>query len=96
LKLTLTPFAIEREERIFDYIAEHSGAQNALMVRRRIFKTLERIADFPRSGWTRDRSNRREMGVTGTKYIVRYTLTGKEIRVTDIKHGAQHLKEGSN
>ena len=90
MKITLTPVIRQREEKIFQYIAEDSGLQNALNVRQRIYKTFGRIADFPKSGRTTDFINRREMVVTGTPYIIRYTLTPKEIRITDIKHGAQN------
>ena len=90
MKLTLSVRAQERREEIYFYYLTHDNSQAGNTVRGRIDQAIARLAEFPKSGRTTDIPNRREMVVTGTPYLMRYTLTTKEIRITDIKHGAQN------
>jgi len=84
------PHAKRRLEEIEQYyIAEHSP-RSAIAMRDRILKTFGRIADFPKSGRTANRINRREMVVTGTPYIIRYRVMKNEIQIINVKHGAQN------
>jgi toxin ParE1/3/4 len=80
---------------IAEYLVKRSpsGAQS---VERRIRKTVELIAAFPGSGRTLEqRPAIRVMPVGRYPYLVFYTLSGDEIVILHIRHGARKPVDAS-
>lgn len=74
-------------DRIVERIAENNPAA-ALDMWDDIENQVEQLCDFPRSGRTGRMPGTRELVVTGTAYIIVYTV-GDDVELVRVLHGAQ-------
>lgn len=80
--------AKRRLEKIERFYVEEGSPRSAIAVRDRIYKTFDRLLDFPNSGHVTAFPGRREMLVT--PYLIHYRIVKNELQIIDIRHGAQN------
>jgi toxin ParE1/3/4 len=92
MKIVWSPTAIADLIAIRNFIAEQGGL--AVPVVAGIVDAVERLVDFPASGRPGRVPHTRELVVTGTPYIVPYTIANKELRVLAVLHAARKWPDG--
>ena len=84
--------ALDGLERARAYIApDNPGA--AARVRERILAAVRNLADMPKMGRPGRVEDTRELVVSGTSYIVAYSVIGGEVAILAVQHGAQEWPE---
>ncbi len=76
------------------YIARENP-QAAARVAQRILNAVERLPDNPEIGRPGRVLDTRELVVTGTPYLLPYTVVGKKIIILRVLHGAQQWPPNS-
>jgi toxin ParE1/3/4 len=77
----------------FDAIVEYVAADNetaAIRQGRLLLAATKQLERFPQSGRLGRGRNARELAVTGTPYIILYTLHSDDLNIISIRHGAMH------
>jgi len=92
MKIRLTPLASEHLLAAYDYLqtASPAAAKSQLT---KIFDAIDRLQQFPYSGGKGRIAGTRELIVPRTPFIVAYVVTGQEIQVLAVLHGAQQWPE---
>ncbi len=80
--------ALDSLERARSYIAEDNPAA-AQRFYRRILSAVRNLADMPAMGRPGRVEGTRELVVSGTPYIVAYTVLDEQIDIIAVQHGAQ-------
>jgi addiction module RelE/StbE family toxin len=80
--------ALDSLERVRSYIAEDNPAA-AHRIRERILGAVRGLADLPNVGRPGRVAGTRELIVSGTPYIVAYTVFAHQIVILAVPHGAQ-------
>jgi len=61
----------------------------------RVEEATGRLADFPHMGRAGRAAGTRELPVAGTPFLVVYAVSGRDVRVLRVLHGAQNWPEWS-
>lgn len=89
MKIRFSPRAVDDLGAIADYLSDRS-ASGALAVERQIHATLKLLSEFPRCGRILDyRPNVRVIPVTRHPYLLFYSVSGDQIVVLHVRHGAR-------
>ena len=88
-----TEQATRQLDQAHDYIELSNRAEVADRITVRIANAVERLLSFPMSGRPGRVRRTRELVVTGTPFIVAYTINGPRIVVLAVYHGAQRWPE---
>jgi plasmid stabilization system protein ParE len=89
VRLRYSPRALRDLTEIGEYLTARSP-RGALLVERRIRKTIKLVSEFPGAGRSLDqRPAVRALPIGRYPYIVFYTLRDTEIVVLHIRHGAR-------
>ena len=80
--------AVSDLAKIRDYISADSPSAARAVVDR-VFRSVERLRSFPRSGRVGQVQGTREVVVPGLPYIVVYTHDDVSVEVVAVFHGAQ-------
>lgn len=80
--------AVADLEEVRRYIADDNpkAAQETAL---RILEAVEQLTAFPMSGRAGRVPNTRELVVTGTPFVIPYTVRGKKIEIIAVLHGAR-------
>jgi len=92
MKIRLTPLASEHLLAAYDYLQTSSPAAAKSQLTK-IFDAIDRLQQFPYSGRKGRIAGTRELIVPRTPFIVAYVVTGQEIQVLAVLHGAQQWPE---
>src|SRR5262245_6931833 len=88
----LTPAATRDIDHILEYILEHSGANRALHVHRRLYQGLSRIAENPGLGHFRDDLADESLRVYAVfSYLIIYRPGTRPLQILRVIHGARDL-----
>lgn len=77
---------------IFDHISDDNPSAAARTVQR-IHQAIRRIAKMPYAGRIGRVHGTREIAVSGTPYMVAYSIVENQVHVLAILHGAQQWPE---
>jgi len=80
--------ALDSLERARAYIAPDNPAA-AARVRERILRAVRNLADMPNMGRPGRVEDTRELIVSGTPYIVAYTVLDNQVIILAVQHGTQ-------
>jgi toxin ParE1/3/4 len=80
--------ALDSLERARAYIAQDNPAA-AVQVHERILNAVRNLAAMPNMGRPGRVEDTRELVVSGTPYIVAYTLLSNQVAILAVQHGAQ-------
>ena len=93
MKIIWSPLAVEQVQDIASYIALDKPAA-AVYWAEKIFSSVERLTDFPKSGRVVPEINRNEIReIVRGNYRVIYKIKAKEILVLVVKSYRQQLKK---
>jgi toxin ParE1/3/4 len=79
--------AVADLEEVRRYIAD-DDPKAAQDIARRILEAVEQLAAFPMSGRAGRVPDTRELVVTGTPFVIPYTVRGKRIEIAAVLHSA--------
>jgi toxin ParE1/3/4 len=88
MKIIWREMALDSLERARAYIAQDDPAAVA-RVRESILGAVRTLADMPNRGRPGRVEDTRELVVSGTTYIVAYTVLHNQIMILAVQHGAQ-------
>ncbi|RIK92943.1 MAG: type II toxin-antitoxin system mRNA interferase toxin, RelE/StbE family [Proteobacteria bacterium] len=80
--------AVADLEEVRRYIAD-DDPKAAQDIARRILEAVEQLAAFPMSGRAGRVPDTRELVVTGTPFVIPYTVRGKRIEIIAVLHSAR-------
>ena len=92
MRLYWAPGAIEDLQHLRAYIARdnpHAAADIAA----KILATVGRLPEFPASGRPGRLPNTRELVVSGTPFVIPYTVTDRGVEIIAVLHGARRWPE---
>ena len=92
MKLTWLPRAREDVRQAYAYIAE-SSPKGAKAVVDRIDAQVDTLLEFPRIGRPGRVAGTRELVIQRTPYVVAYRLSGADIEILAVLHGARQWPE---
>ncbi len=93
MKIFWSPLAVERLEKIFDYIAQENNTAAHKMVER-IFKKVETLSNYPDRGRKVPESNREEIReVFIGEYRIIYRVETKRALILSIRNFKQLLPD---
>ena len=81
MKIVWSPTAVDDLAHVRSYIAQHDAGA-AATVGHRIIETIENLLRFPSMGRPGRVPHTRELVVTGTPFIVPYTVTANRIEIS--------------
>ena len=90
--MTWSSTAIEDLKNLRTFIGQDDPAA-AEATARNILASVEQLLAFPGSGRPGRVPGTRELVVTGTPYVLPYTVVGQEIRIAAVLHGARKWPE---
>lgn len=87
MRIRYRPTALAQIDAIFAYIREHNPAAGDRVIRT-IKQSIDRLAEFPRSGRPSEISGIRELPIVRYPFIVFYTIddAALEIHVLRVRH----------
>lgn len=88
MKLEWSNNAIQDREDIFDYI-EADNPVAAMQIDANIEEQVERLIHFPLSGRIGRTQGTRELVISGTAFVIAYSVTDNTIRILRVLHGAR-------
>ena len=90
MKIRYRPTALAQLDAIFDYITARNPAA-AHRVIARIKRSIDMLADFPRSAKASEIPNVREMPIVRYPYVVFYTIddVAQEVIILRVRHTSQ-------
>ena len=88
MKVTWSSTAIEDLKNLRTFIGQEDPAA-AEATGHKILVSVEQLLAFPGSGRPGRVPGTRELVVTGTPYVLPYTVVGQEIRIAAVLHGAR-------
>ena len=88
MKLRWRLSAVSDLANIRDFISENDPAAARAVVNR-LFRSVDRLASFPKSGRAGQVPGTRELVVPGLPYIVVYTCYDTDISIIGVFHGAR-------
>jgi toxin ParE1/3/4 len=92
MKIRWSPTAIADLKAIRDYIAGDNPTA-ARKVSQRIKTSVQRLAEFPRSGRFGRVAGTYEPVIPGTSYVAAYRVDPQEIVIAAVLHGKRHWPE---
>ena len=93
MKIVWSPTAIDDLAHVRSYIAQHDPGA-ATTVGRRIIESIENLRRFPSVGRPGRIPHTRELVITGTPFIVPYTVTENGVEIIAVLHGARRWPPG--
>lgn len=87
-RLVWSQHALADRDAIFERL-ESDSPRAAVQVDDQIVAAVRRLLDFPESGRLGRVEGTRELVVTHTPFLAAYIVTGEQIRILRILHGAQ-------
>ena len=88
MNIVWSPGAVEDLKSLRAYIAQHNPAADAETARA-ILKGVENLRRFPAMGRPGRVPHTRELVVSGTPFIIPYTVTERGIEIIAVLHGSQ-------
>jgi toxin ParE1/3/4 len=88
MKIRWMPLAEQDLEAAFDYVRQDNPRAASRLVDR-IFRAVEMLGKFPSAGHPGRVRATRELTISRTPYIVVYRLSGDEVQILSILHGAR-------
>ena len=92
MKVVVTPLASDHLLAAHDYLQAFSPAAAKSQLTK-IFDAIDRLQQFPYLGRTGRIAGTRELVVPRTPFIVAYAVTGQEVQILAVLHGAQQWPE---
>jgi toxin ParE1/3/4 len=92
MEIVWRPSALGDLEETRRYVARETPAA-AQRVRAAIMAAVAWLADLPGLGRPRRADDTRELVVSGTPYVVAYTVIGNELMILSVIHGARRWSE---
>ena len=93
MRIVWAPSAIDDLRHLRAYIAEHDPAA-AARVARAIVEGVEGLRRFPHCGRPGRVPDTRELVVTGTPFVIPYTVEGDRIAILAVLHAARTWPDG--